>query len=118
MNLFDEAKVFKVKNRETGQEYDAVLIEKKLVKYALSIGDRPSFKEVERDIVDAKTKKVVDHVKDKAKCFDFDAGDHHGGMISAEPGDYLLREGDSYFVVPAKDKRSQKPIFDLRYVKV
>ena len=116
--MFDFSKSFRVRNRETGQELDALKITMRLVKVPLTFADRPSFREVERDIVDPKSKKVVSHVKDKAKDFDFAAGDSHGGMISAEPGDYLLFDGSAYFVVPDLDRKSRKPIFSERYDRI
>lgn len=109
---------FKIKHKESGRELEAIVIETKLVRVPLTIGDRPSFQDVERDIIDPKTKKAVDKVKDKAKCFDFGAGDSHGGMVSAEAGDYLVRDGHTYFVVPDIDKRTRKPIFSERYVRL
>lgn len=59
-------------------------------------------------------------VRDEAQLYRFpeEGGDHHGGWIKGDVGDYLLSDGDTFFVVPDRDLRSRKPIFDELYVKV
>jgi hypothetical protein len=131
MEPFDlfKTEAFRVRRLSDGKEFLAVKIKDK---YIGRLPDRPHFEDVERTLVhkDVRFDPVtgarieterLERVKDKAKCFTFTgdaASDSHGGMISVVAGDYLLKDGDSYFAVPDIDKRSRRPIFEERFVRI
>ena len=120
---------FKVRRRTDGAEFLAVKVVDKFVGV---LPDRPHFEDVERNIehcdvtynpeTGEKIKKYrVEKVKDKAKCFSFTGeadSDVHGGTIRVEPGDYIIKDGDTYFAVPDVDRRSRKPIFSERFIRL
>lgn len=129
LKLFETA-AFEIRHLETGRRLFAVECPVKLKKFPLP--DRPSYKPVERKLVseevtyDPKTgakikKEKVEVVHDLEKRFDFTehaSSDVHGGMISADVGDYIVRDGDAYFVIPIMDRRNKAPIFARQWARI
>lgn len=120
---------FRIRRKDGGQEYQTVQSDQRFLG---SLPDHPHFEEVDRVLVekvasvDSATGKRVEadsvrKVKDVAKCFRFTGeadSDSHGGMIRLEVGDYLVKDGDSYFVIPDVDRRTRKPVFSERFERI
>lgn len=119
------AKSFRVRDLESQREFDCIQMP---VAFESPCPDKFELREVERVIEekrvewDTKTNGLKHRVEqkivtDKAKIFDSDAGHYRGGTIRGKAGDYVLTDGETFFVVTNKDERGV-PVFDKRFLKL
>ena len=121
--LFEKS--FKAKEHETGRVVDAVQM---TAPFESACPDKFTLQPITKteDVVvlvfDPTEKKSVEKIETRteqglAKVFDQEAGDFHGGNIRGRRGDYILFDGDGFFVVREKNEQGV-PVFDKRFMKL
>jgi hypothetical protein len=116
---------FRVREKGGTREFSAI---KMTDKFQFALPDFHGYQDVERvvedksevyDPVSGRMKGVVTPrvVKDRSKVFNPEEGHYHGGNVRGNAGDYLVTDGQMFFVVRAKNEQGG-PVFDVLYTRL